>query len=200
MIITVASDKGGSGKTTTAVHLAAYFQTLAPTLLLDGDDTKNALDWNQDGPGLPFRVAVIEEGPKLLSQFAHTVIDTGQRPDLDDLKAAVKLCDLVIVPAPPVKLDISSTVLTIRKLRQIGGAGKCRVLLTKVAPNHAGRAAEFREKLAGFDVPTLAAEIPRLTAYEKAAEEGLTAHTVHDRNAVRAWDAYAAAGKEINRG
>ena len=180
--------------------MAAYFQTLAPTLLLDGDDTKNALGWNEDGPGLPFRVDVIEKGPELLGQFTHTVIDTGQRPDLDDLKRAVTMCDLVIVPVPPLKLDIASTILTIRTLRRIGGAGKCRVLLTKVAPYSAGRAAELREKLSGFDVPTLTAEIPRLTAYEKAAEEGLTAQTVHDRNAARAWDAYVAAGKEITLG
>ena len=37
MIITVTSYKGGVGKTTTAIHLATYLQTLAPTLLIDGE-------------------------------------------------------------------------------------------------------------------------------------------------------------------
>ena len=49
MIFSVASFKGGVGKTTTAVHLAAYLQTLAPTLLLDADQTKNATAWSQRG-------------------------------------------------------------------------------------------------------------------------------------------------------
>ena len=42
MFITVASYKGGVGKTTTAVHLAAYLQTLAATLLIDGDPNRSA--------------------------------------------------------------------------------------------------------------------------------------------------------------
>ena len=57
MIVTVLSAKGGVGKSTTAIHLATYFQTLAPTLLVDGDGIRSATKWSQrsGGKGLPFK-------------------------------------------------------------------------------------------------------------------------------------------------
>ena len=42
MYITVTHYKGGVAKTTTAVHLAAYLQQLAPTLLIDPKLMKDA--------------------------------------------------------------------------------------------------------------------------------------------------------------
>ena len=41
MYITVTHYKGGVGKTTTAVHLAAYLQQQAPTLFIDGDPVRS---------------------------------------------------------------------------------------------------------------------------------------------------------------
>ena len=80
MIVTVASHKGGVGKTTTAFHLAAFFQSLAPTLLLDGDETRNATAWSKRGEGVSFKVADEVQAAKLARDFTHIIIDTGQRP------------------------------------------------------------------------------------------------------------------------
>ncbi len=196
MIITVASYKGGVGKTTTAVHLAAYLQARAPTLLLDGDQTRNATTWSKAGAGFPFRVAGIDQAAKLARQFSHIVIDTGQRPSLDDLQAAAEGCDLLVVPAVPSALDTDGLGQTIRALQQIGAAAY-RVLLTRVPPDAAREAAELRTLLGELKAPVFAAEIPRLKAFEKAAGAGQIVSETDDRNATRAWDAYAAAGKEI---
>lgn len=196
MIITVTSYKGGVGKTTTAVHLAAYLQTLAPTLLLDGDQTKNATAWSQRGKGFPFRVAGIDQAAKLARNFGHIVIDTGQRPTLEDLKAAAEGCDLLIIPAVPASLDTDGLGQTIRALQEIG-TGAYRVLLTKVPPPPEKEGAELRALLVSQSVPVLTAEIPRLKAFEKAAASGQIVNETDDRNAGRAWEAYAAAGKEI---
>ena len=49
MVVTVASFKGGVGKSTTAIHLAAYLQALAPALLVDGDPNRSVSEWARAG-------------------------------------------------------------------------------------------------------------------------------------------------------
>jgi chromosome partitioning protein len=199
MILTIASYKGGVGKTTTAVHLAAYLNSLSPTLLLDGDQTRNATAWAQRGKpdaGFEFRVAPIDQAAKLAREYAHIVIDTGQRPSADDLEAAAEGCDLMVVPAIPSALDTDGLGQTVRALKKIKAA-KFRVLLTKVAPDASREAAELRELLAAIAAPVFATSIPRLKAFEKAAGAGVIVRDADDRNAERAWTAYECVGKEL---
>jgi chromosome partitioning protein len=200
MIITVASYKGGVGKTTTAVHLAAYLQTLAPTLLLDGDPTRNAMAWAQRGEStekrFPFRVASIEQAARLARDFNHIVIDTGQRPTSDDLKAAVDGCDLLIVPTVPAALDTDGLGQIVRALKLIDP--NCfRVLLTGVAPDAALEVHELRELMDEVDAPAFQISVPRLKAYKKAADQGCIVGEVDDKQAARAQAAYDGVGDEL---
>jgi chromosome partitioning protein len=198
MIITVASYKGGCGKTTTAVHLAAYLQTRASCLLLDADATRNAINWNKRGAGLPFRVAPYSQAAALVRGFEHVVIDTGQRPTDDDLQAAAEAGDseLLVIPATPSPLDTDSLLQTVSALQKLK-ATRFIVLLTKVSVDAAKDAAELRELLAEMNAPVFSTQIPRLKAFEKAAGAGQIVSQTDDRNAARAWETYAAAGKVI---
>jgi len=198
MYITVTNYKGGVGKTTTAVHLAAYFQRLAPTVLIDGDPNRSATTWAKSGQ-MPFRIVDREEGDYQARNFTHVIKDTEARPGMADFEKLVKGCDLLVIPAVPSKLDIEALKLTTNALRTVG-SDRYRILLTKVPPAPENDGPELRKILTAANHPLFAVEIPRLKAFEKAAAQGIPIHEVHDARAWRDWQAYEAAGKEIANG
>jgi chromosome partitioning protein len=202
MIITITSYKGGVGKTTTAIHLAAYLQRLAPTLLVDGDAIRSATKWNQRGgnTGLPFKVVTHAQMVSHIRDHQHVIIDTEGNPSDDDFKDLATNCDLLVIPAVPESVATDGLTHTLAKLRSLGNKAH-RVLLTMVPSKPRTDGQQLRDMLISQDIPVFTSEIPRLAAFEKAAAEGVPVYGVKDdRNAARAWSTYEAAGKEITRG
>ena len=195
MIITVASYKGGVGKTTTAVHLAAYLNRRSPSLLVDGDPNRSATGWTKRG-ALPFKV--IDE--RLLArygrEYSHIVIDTEARPDPDDLSTLVEGCDLLVLPTTPDALALDALGQTIEALREIG-AESYKVLLTIVPPRPSRDGEEARILLTGLKIPLFRTQIKRRVAFQKAARDGVIVSAVHDPRAQAAWNEYMKLGKEI---
>ena len=195
MIITVASFKGGVGKTTTAVHLAAYLQKKAPALLVDGDANRSATVWGKRG-GLPFKVVDERQAARYARNYEHVIIDTAARPDEDDLKALAGGCDLLIIPVTPDALALDALMLTVKVLQNMG-SDSYRVLLTIIPPRPSRDGEEARSTLQQGTLPLFEVGIRRFVAFQKAALAGVPVFSVRDPRAQLAWTDYEKMGKEI---
>ncbi|HEX7817389.1 ParA family protein [Dyella sp.] len=185
MKIGVVNTKGGVGKSTIAVHLAAMLAAQAPTLMIDGDPQGSAVSWaawRRDASRSPNPTttvltgkAVYDEGRHLTPNFSHTVVDAGGR-DSASLRGALLLADLAVVPVGASNLDAAAMtdLLEIASLAQDYNRDlRIRVLLMRIDPRtrDTGEMLEYlrENKLDVFD-----ARICERVAYRRAIGEGAT--------------------------
>jgi chromosome partitioning protein len=118
-VITIAQQKGGSGKTTLAVNLAVWFAAQNQKVaLLDTDPQGSLGRWfltrrdRLESPGMDFSTAsawgVSYECEKLRKTHDVVIIDTPPKVDAD-LRPALREADLVLIPVSASHLDLWAT-------------------------------------------------------------------------------------------
>jgi chromosome partitioning protein len=170
--IATVNTKGGVGKTTTAVYLAAGLHRDGRTLLVDADRQQSATRWSEteDWPAaLPVVARASADVHRhlggLSAGFEHVIVDTPPG-DLGVIRSCVMAVDMVIVPVSPAGLDVDRMRPTWDLLTDIEPVHPVLVgvLLTKVRARTLS-ARGVREVLAGIGYPVLECEIPLAEQY-----------------------------------
>ena len=124
--IALVNQKGGCGKTTVALHLAAAFwQCGENVLVLDLDPQASAAEWH-DARAEPLPHVESVQPARLAKVVAHAreiatgvlVLDTAPHSEAAALEAA-RCADLVLVPCQPSIMDLRAMRKTVELLRLV---------------------------------------------------------------------------------
>ncbi|WP_224389174.1 ParA family protein [Pseudonocardia sp. ICBG1293] len=178
MRLTVGHLKGGTGKTTTAVHLALGLARSGRTLLVDADpDQDGALAWSQLAEDWPAdRCIVIEAADRhltrqlqpMLDDYAHVILDVGPKnPNL--LRQALTLSEHLIVPVRPTGTDLAAIERVFELAAEADALSPLTASLLLVDVDSRWKSgSEARAWAESEDIPTITAQVRHLVEFAVA--------------------------------
>jgi len=190
MIITLASSKGGVGKSTTCAALAgAYAKSGHRVHVIDLDGNRCVSRWLADDATRPANLTVSAPDPQILTEHLQ---ETARHyaPDLilidiagsyeQALTIAIARAHLTIIPASTSEAEIFEAARVARHIQTIFAAfGKIplyRVLVTRVAPLVTHAQAHGFNEISRLKLPMLKSIVAQRAAYLEIGLSGLTPH------------------------
>ncbi len=183
MIIAVINQKGGAGKTTIALNLAAAMaEAGGRVLVIDADPQQTAQDWAavRETPP-PFQVIGLAKPvlhrdlPKIAADYDHVVIDGAPR-NYEVARSAILSADFVLIPVQPSGADFWASRETVKLVQEAHAFKETQksafVVSRKISRSALGR--DISEALAEFDMPILRAGTAQRVAYADALTAGST--------------------------
>ncbi|MBN9669799.1 ParA family partition ATPase [Roseibium aggregatum] len=182
-ILTIAQQKGGSGKTTLAAHLAVALAKRSgePVAILDVDPQGSLGTWyeareeslGEDNTGLEFRTAsgwgARREARSLAKSHGYVLVDTPPKTD-SDAKPAIDAADFVIVPIQPTPVDLWATSQTIDLAAREDTPA---MLVLNRVPPRASLTGEMADAILASGFDALASRLGNRTVFAAAMGKGV---------------------------
>lgn len=178
--VAVANMKGGTGKTTVATHIAAWFAREGhETALADLDKQRCAAQWLESRPESlqPIRTVELPDDPSELRKgIERLVIDVPAGLKRERIEEIVKFAHIIVVPIMPSAFDEIGTRSFLQRLSELKPVKRGRrgvaTIGNRVRPRTRA-AARLDQFLAGLAFPPVT-RLRDSAIYAEASASGLT--------------------------
>lgn len=193
-VIAVVGNKGGAGKTTLSVNLAAGLAKQASIAVVDADPQGSSLQWRdiadvQDSISLfPATESLQTQATELAREFDYVVVDCPPSVHAPQTISVLEVSDLALIPVQPSPVDLWATV---HIERAIANARKTNpslrsLLVINQLEIRTTLSRVVREALTEISLPVAKTALRRRAVYRNSALEGKTVFEMGARGAAAA--------------
>jgi len=190
-VIALVGNKGGAGKTTLSVNIAAGIARDRTTAVLDADPQGSSLQWRAftvDENALKVYEAngdLSAQINELKARYECLIIDCPPSVHAPQTNTVLRLCDLALIPVQPSPVDLWATVHTeraIEEARQVNPNLKAMLILNQLEARTT-LSKLVREAAEEIELPVAKTGIRRRAIYRASALEGKSVFDLGRRGA-----------------